>query len=227
MTYTYDDAGRLQTRTWARDVTTTYGYNEFGELASVMHDDNGTTPDVTFTYDRLGRQTNVTDGTGTHEFNYAPDGDNPLEDDNPLSLDSETISGSANGYTDRMIARLYESATNSTHIKGRPSGFTMGDYSVGYGYDTAGRMNGVNWEAGIGTEDAATYSYYVISDPATGDLVHTDFLSGYSTPGLEVTYSYEAHRNLKTGVTNTAGVWRYVLRGSGKSNAAVDAALGL
>ena len=45
-----------------------------------MTHDDGVTPDVTFLYDRLGRQTNVTDGTGTHEFNYAPDGDNLLED---------------------------------------------------------------------------------------------------------------------------------------------------
>ena len=34
-TYTYTDAGRLLTRVWKRGITTTYGYNNAGELASI------------------------------------------------------------------------------------------------------------------------------------------------------------------------------------------------
>src|SRR5205814_890178 len=61
--YTYTDAGRLETRTWARTVggqplVTTYGYNNAGELTSINYSDS--TPDVTYTHDRLGyRKTSV------------------------------------------------------------------------------------------------------------------------------------------------------------------------
>ena len=52
-------------RTWARtvagaDLTTTYAFNTAGELSAVDYSD--ATPDVAaIAYDRLGRQTSVTD----------------------------------------------------------------------------------------------------------------------------------------------------------------------
>jgi YD repeat-containing protein len=58
--YHYTDAGRLQSRVWARTdthnnpITTTYTYNDAGELEGVSYSD-GTTPAVRYTYDRLGR----------------------------------------------------------------------------------------------------------------------------------------------------------------------------
>ncbi len=53
------DAGRLLTRTWARTVggqplVTTYGYNGAGDMTTVDYSD--TTADVTYGYDRRGRQ---------------------------------------------------------------------------------------------------------------------------------------------------------------------------
>jgi YD repeat-containing protein len=59
-TYTYTAAGRLLTRTWARTpaITTTYGYNNLGEVVLVDYSD--LTPDVSFVFDRRGRQTQVT-----------------------------------------------------------------------------------------------------------------------------------------------------------------------
>jgi hypothetical protein len=53
--YTYTAGGKLQTRTWARTVngqplTTTYAYNNAGDLVSVDYSDS--TPDVAHTYDR-------------------------------------------------------------------------------------------------------------------------------------------------------------------------------
>ena len=55
--YTYTSGGKLETRTWARDsgtIVTTYGYDpDTAELTSIDYSD--TTPDVSFTYDRLGR----------------------------------------------------------------------------------------------------------------------------------------------------------------------------
>lgn len=101
--YTYGAAGRLATRTWAREdgsarhPITFYGYDEeTGELVSVDYrlgalgaaygstvNDTGT-PDVAYTYDRLGRQSSVSDGVGTRTIGYDP---------STLQLASETMSG--------------------------------------------------------------------------------------------------------------------------------------
>jgi hypothetical protein len=50
--YTYTAANRLHTRAWARGITTTYGCDNAGGLQTVTYSD-GTTPNVTYTYDRL------------------------------------------------------------------------------------------------------------------------------------------------------------------------------
>src|SRR5206468_6870381 len=57
-TYGYTSAGRLQTRAWARGITTTNPYNNNGDLSSVSYSD--TTPSVAMVYDRRGRATTVT-----------------------------------------------------------------------------------------------------------------------------------------------------------------------
>ena len=76
-TYTYTAAGRLQTRTWARLVggsplVTTYAYNAVGDRTGI--DYSGSTPDVAFTYDRLGRIATVVDAAGTRTMTYTDDG---------------------------------------------------------------------------------------------------------------------------------------------------------
>ena len=65
--YTID--GKLLKRTWARGAVTDYSYTAAGELALVDYAD-ATTPDVAYTYDRLGRIAQVTDGSGTRTFSY-------------------------------------------------------------------------------------------------------------------------------------------------------------
>ncbi|HEY5912156.1 MAG TPA: RHS repeat-associated core domain-containing protein [Verrucomicrobiae bacterium] len=56
--YSNTAAGRLALRTWARGPTTSYGYNAGGDLSSISYSDS--TPGVTNTYDRLGRQATIT-----------------------------------------------------------------------------------------------------------------------------------------------------------------------
>ncbi|TVM02156.1 MAG: hypothetical protein CV087_09950, partial [Candidatus Brocadia sp. WS118] len=82
VSYTYTTAGQLATRTWARGPVTTYGYDpNTAELLTVNYSDS--TPDVTFTYDRLGRSKTVADGLGSRTFAYNA----------ALQPLSETISG--------------------------------------------------------------------------------------------------------------------------------------
>ena len=69
--YTYTRAGRLGTRTWARGLTTSYAYNNAGELQGA--DYSGGTPDVTYAYDRQGHLAQIT-GATTNDFAFTAAG---------------------------------------------------------------------------------------------------------------------------------------------------------
>ncbi|MBR4251276.1 MAG: RHS repeat protein, partial [Kiritimatiellae bacterium] len=128
--YAYDPAGRLAKRTWARGVETDYSYDALGQLAAIDYSDD--TPDVTFTYDRQGRQLTVTDILGTRTNVY--DALNLLEERYP--------DGDA-------LVRTYDAY-------GRAAGIALGtDYAVGYGYDEYGRFSTV----AVSNGPTFTYSY--------------------------------------------------------------------
>src|SRR5690606_38905278 len=117
--YTYTDAGRLLTRTWVRTVAsaalvTTYAYNNAGDLTLTDYSDS--TPDVAITYDRLGRQTSVTDATGERTFTY---------DSVTLRLESEQLPAY---YGDRILTRSYQGSGTGL-VPGRPDGFSLGTLS--------------------------------------------------------------------------------------------------
>jgi RHS repeat-associated protein len=116
--YAYDPAGRLTSRTWSRNVATTYAYDLLGQLTNISYSDS--TPTVEFSYDRLGRQESVVDGTGGRAFTYS----------DLLQLDQET---NAHG----VIVRDYDAL-------GRPAIVSLGaDFDTKYGYDPVGRLASV------------------------------------------------------------------------------------
>lgn len=131
--YQYYPSGRLQTRTWKRGVTATYGYNTSGSLASVSYSD-GTS--VTNGYNRRGRlQTVVENGTATTTFNY----------NNAGQLLSESY---ANGILAGVaITNGYDAYMRLTNVS------SLGLQSL-YGYDEASRLKSLS----DGT-NSATYSY--------------------------------------------------------------------
>ena len=57
VSYAYTTAGRLSGRTWARGISTQYGYRN-GDLETVSYND-GVTPGITNTFDRLGRPVSI------------------------------------------------------------------------------------------------------------------------------------------------------------------------
>ena len=119
--YTYTPDGKLATRTWARGVVTEYGYDALGQFAGIDYSDS--TPDVTYAYDRIGRQLSaITAGVATNLYAYST---------NTLELIAETQNGV-------IINR-------SRDAFGRESGIALeSDYDVGYGYDTFGRFDQVS-----------------------------------------------------------------------------------
>jgi YD repeat-containing protein len=98
--YTYTPQGQLATRTWARGVQTTYSYEPTsGAMTNISYSDG--TPAVSFTLDRLGRQTTITDAIGTRSFTY----------NDSLQMAAETNTFGA-------ITRQYD-------FLGRPAGFSL------------------------------------------------------------------------------------------------------
>ncbi len=144
--YSYTAGGRLQTRTWARGITTTYNYYPgTGELESFDYSDN--TPDISFQYDRLGRKVRIIDGVGVHSFTY----------NSNMQLENEEITGKLNSYLNRKYDDL-----------GRNSGFNMEqEYSVDYHYDSVGRFDSIDWNI-TGKTGNVDYRYLKNSDLVSG-----------------------------------------------------------
>ena len=67
--YTSTPAGRLKTRLWARGITTTFSYNNGGTLNAIAYSD-GTAPNVSYSPDRLGRQSAITCNGITDSLGY-------------------------------------------------------------------------------------------------------------------------------------------------------------
>ena len=170
--YSYTSDGDLATRTWARGITTTYSYtNTTGEMLGIDYGDS--TPDISFAYDRVGRQVRVQDAQGTRTFAYDPA---------TLALTNETIV--ADGVTN-SLARAYDSL-------GRSAGVALGaDYAVDYAFDAYGRFGSVSSSV-QSVSSVVDYSY----------LADSDMVAGYDSGNLAVRRAYEPHRDLIASVSN-------------------------
>jgi len=163
--YTYTPAGRLSTRTWARNITSTYTYDNGGSLWTVSYDD-GITPGVTTTYDRLGRQATVLCNGTTTTFTYSTAG----------QLVSESYSGGVLGGL--SVTNGYDQYLRRTNLIVRGSSVLS---STAYGYDAASRLKTV----GDGT-NLATYSYL-----ANSPLVSQIAFANNGTNQMTTTKQYD------------------------------------
>ena len=116
--YSYTLGGKLATRTWARGIVTTYGYTPAGELALVDYAD--ATPDIAYSYDRLGRQTQLTDGSGVRTFAYDPNTLRPVSETLAMSGAPAAVTLTRNRdaqgrYTGYALDRGNESLTSATY----------------------------------------------------------------------------------------------------------------
>jgi RHS repeat-associated protein len=168
-TYTYSPGGRLKTRTWARGVTTTYNYNNAGDLSTVAYSD--TTPGETYTYDRLGQSKTVLKNGRTTTFDYNGAGE----------VLKETYTGGT--WAGLMVTNNYDSLLRRASVIVAGLAATLNAYT----YDTASRLASV----GDGTS-SANYSYL-----ANSPLVNQITYKQGTTTRLTTTKNYDLLDRLK------------------------------
>jgi RHS repeat-associated protein len=224
--YTYTAAGRLRTVAQARTlpgvattrITKTINYGA-GMQTSITYNVGGT-PNVTTTYDVLGRVKTITQ-TNQSQLEYTYTG---------LDLDTETIRYDGNNdgsYTsdNRDLVRTLDRRNLSV---GRDKGWELKNGStvenqVTYDYDTAGRFWKVDNSVDVftyGYNYSQTYSTPLVTTPPTppvpngpriGDtngsyqdyMPYTITKSG--TPSLQSIRTFEINRDVLAKIENKAG----------------------
>ncbi len=200
--YQYDARGNLTRRLWARGVATDYAYDPLGQLLAITYSDS--TPDVAYTYDRLGRPLTITDVLGTRTNVY-----------DALTLLEEQLPDGT------VLARSYD-------FLGRPSGIALdADYAVGYAYDNFGRFasvaisNGVQFDysyvsdssllAGwsVSNGAAAAYAYEPNRDLRT-EVVNT--FDGSPVSAFAYAYDAAGHRTQRVDSGLTTNLFGYNMR---------------
>lgn len=206
--FDYNFRGQTSSRKWARTltgsstkVTTTYGYDgNTGELLTKTYNDQGETiptPDVTYTYTRLGQTKTVDEkstegGVGQRTFNY--------DSATPWRLASETLPGF---FGSRQLTRLYETSngtgtfgsyTKGT-LKGRETGYELGtaanpdrDLHSHRTHTNLGRFVGVSATHNEGATQDFVYTY------ETGSRL----MDGYTAGSFSTSRDYDTSRDLVT-----------------------------
>jgi RHS repeat-associated protein len=204
-TYTYTAAGRLASRTWARGTNTAYAYNSGGDLATVIYSDS--TPSVTYTYDRQGRQSSVVCGSTTTSIAY----------DWANDVLGESYSGGILGGL--TVTNQFDSDLRRTSMALQNTMGTM--CQANYGYDDASRLASVS----DGNGNSNTYSYLAKS-PLVGQITFSqsgttrmtttkqyDYLNRLSSiassPSNSFLYEYNAANQRTLNRCWDGSYWRY------------------
>jgi RHS repeat-associated protein len=124
--YTYDADGRLQTRWTPAKGTTSYGYDNVGNLLTINYPQST----INLAYDLLNRLTNMVDAAGTTSYSYDA-ASQLLSEDGPWS--SDTVSYT---YVNRLRKSLSVQAPNGS------------SWSQTYGYDPVKRLTNITSVAG-------------------------------------------------------------------------------
>jgi len=199
VSFTYNVAGQVATRTLARAgaITTTYNYDlntgagtGTGRLKNTTYSDG--TPSVTYGYTRLGGASTVSDATGSRSFNYT-------NASHPLELSNETLDSSF--YAGRVISENYNT---DGLLPGRDCGFQMSkggaaELTQNANFKNNGYFDNLATSSQSGG-NAVTFKYSYLSN---APMLQGITINGNSSYG--VTYGYETQRNLLTSVQNNWG----------------------
>ncbi|HEU5078918.1 MAG TPA: RHS repeat-associated core domain-containing protein [Opitutaceae bacterium] len=181
VTYTYNARGQMLTRKWARNLTTTYGYDsKTAEQKTISYSD-GITTNLSYGYDRRGLLSNVTDISGQRTFDHCNCGKVTAEYLSAPFYGSREIHWELDTTTSGALGR-------TTALRFGTSGNGINEYTNAFGYDAYGRVSNV---AGI------TYTYVPNSN-----LI---FTVSDSSGAWNQTRNYEPQRNLLSSIETKYG----------------------
>ncbi len=138
--YFYTPAARLEVRAWARGVTSTYSYNDAGDLETITYSDG--TPSVIRKYDEFGRLQFVDDAAGKRELSYA----------SRFELGTEAMIGTS-PWAGLTLSRGYDQLRRLNSITASRKGTML--IQTGFGYDSISRLETVTSE-----NNTATFAYH-------------------------------------------------------------------
>jgi len=219
LVYVYEDTtSRLETVTDPKSIVTTFEYFLDNRLKKVSYSD--TTPDVTYTYDYLGRPASAANGTDTLSWTYDSNGRLLSEES---TKNSSTVSYQYDEVGNRRTLSLdntpfstygYDSGLRLTNI-------TRGTNVFTFSYDAASRRTSMDYPNGIVT----TYEYDTESRleriaAERDSTVITDFQYTYNaagnrtekeTPDYTETYRYDRADQLVEVIRTGTGAnrWNY------------------
>jgi RHS repeat-associated protein len=203
---TYNQRGQTATRTLARGVVTTYGYDgATGELLSQTYSDS--TPAVSYTYNRSGLVDTVTDVTGMRDMVY--------DESRPWRLSTEAESAF---YGNRVQTRLYAETATIGRVNGLQLGDDVGsnsDLEQTFGFTSVGRFETITSNRQGNSADPRTFRYGYLANSSLLDTLAIDGGSPFS-----VKRTYEDHRDIIIGLdskwstsTRTSFAYTYDERG--------------
>jgi RHS repeat-associated protein len=222
VTYTYDEAGRQETRTRPRSSTTsivtTYDYDGVGRLTSIDYSDS--TPDVSHAYDRAGRRVSTTDAAGTHTFTFDATSGGQLA--------TWSVGGSG-VWSGLNVAHTYSSGQRSSRATSL-GGITLPTAS--YAYDaTSGRMASVSadgitatyrYNANTGWNEGVTYNSGLSSTRTADALGRLDAIT-WSVGGNVVSghdYTLNAMHRRTAAQRKDGSKWNYGYNSRGEVTSA-------
>lgn len=186
--YTYTPDGKLRTKTSAREVSAgtrlkaTYDYNEAGRLSGITYND-GSTPNVSLSYNRLGQKTTVGNGVASTDYTYTAA---------TLALDTEIITYDidTNG-TPELVRTLDRSQDNL----GRSTGFQLKTESLAIETATSYSYSPTNARLATVTDNNNSFAYNYVPN---SNLIDT--ITG---PAHNVANTYEPDHDLLLSKSNT------------------------
>ncbi|NCC61476.1 MAG: RHS repeat protein [Verrucomicrobiae bacterium] len=193
--------GKLASRTWARGIVTEYTYDTLGQLTNISYGQSLMDSPITYTYNRVGQQTIITDALGARTNIY-----------NALG---------------QLVAEKLPDGTTLTRTHdtlGRPSGMALdSDYALTYGYDSYGRFSAISSSVSS-VQSVVDYSYLPGADLLSGYTATQ--VSGLTFQDSRI---YKPHRDLITSIQNTFGTnlvssFAYTNDEIGRRTARVDSA---
>jgi RHS repeat-associated protein len=157
--FEYDRLGRVRKIHSPRGITTTQTYAATtGLVTARSYSPSTDTANLSFSYDRLGRPTSITDKTGTRTFSYQG-----VNDNSPLSLAQETLPSGHYGTNNRMV-RQYDGQWRQNTLKlgssGTPAAVLQTDYTFAAATGFLEQIRATFPNGGGSLESDVRYSYH-------------------------------------------------------------------